>query len=131
MKHLWIGLAGAAGALSRYLLGTMVTAFLPLPFPLGTFVINVTGSFFLGLVAALGADRGLIPPQWRTPIGIGFIGAYTTFSTWTVDTVQLLEHGDFLTAGANVVGSLLFGMFAVWAGLRLGHRRLASRNSAE
>jgi CrcB protein len=121
MKLVWIGLAGSAGALSRAWLGALFTAHFPTPFPLGTFVINMTGSFLLGLVAALGADRGLIPPEWRAPLGIGFIGAYTTFSTWTVETVQLLERGHFALASLYVISSVGLGLVAAQGGLSLGH----------
>lgn len=117
MKYIWIGLAGAAGALSRYGLGLWMGRWLPAAFPWGTLVINLTGSFLLGLVAGLGNDRGLIPTPWRAPIAIGFIGAYTTFSTWTVDTVRLFETGQVVPATANVVASLALGLPAAWLGL--------------
>ncbi|HEY3366258.1 MAG TPA: fluoride efflux transporter CrcB [Symbiobacteriaceae bacterium] len=128
MKYLWIGLAGAAGALARYGLGLWVGGRLPLPFPLGTLLINVTGSFLLGLVAGLGSDRGLIPPAWRAPIAVGFIGAYTTFSTWTVETVRLFEAGRLDLALGNVVLSLALGLPAVWLGLVVSRRRGAPRS---
>lgn len=114
---MWIGLAGAAGALARYGLGLFVRGLAGPGFPVGTLLINLTGSFLIGLVAGLGADRGLIPAAWRTPIATGFIGAYTTFSTWTVDSVQLLEAGHWGAVLLNVVGSAALGLIAVWLGL--------------
>jgi len=125
LKYLWIGVAGAAGALSRYGLGLVVKGLAGPGFPAGTLLINVTGSLLIGLVAGLGSDRGPIPPAWRVPVATGFIGAYTTFSTWTVDSVQLLESGRGGAALTNVVVSVVAGAVAVWVGLLVSRLRTA------
>ncbi|MDF2628753.1 MAG: putative transrane protein [Symbiobacteriaceae bacterium] len=118
-SSLFVGLAGAAGALSRYLLGLLIQGFWPSPMPWGTLVINLTGSFLLGLLTGLGLHRGLIPPAWRIPLTTGFIGAYTTFSTWAVDTVLLAETGHIWAATANVMVSIGLGLPLAALGLRL------------
>lgn len=116
--YLALGLAGAAGASSRYLLGLLAATAAPGPFPLGTLLINLSGSLVLGLL--VGHDG--LPERWRIPVATGFLGAYTTFSTWTVDTIRLYEEGHVGLAGANVAVSLLLGLPLVWIGLRIGAR---------
>ncbi|MEW8978394.1 MAG: fluoride efflux transporter CrcB [Symbiobacterium sp.] len=117
-----IGVAagGALGALARHGLGQWLTALLPSAFPVATLVINLLGSALLGFVVGYGIERGRLPEAWRVPLTTGFIGAFTTFSTWSVDTVLLLEAGRWLPAAANVAFSLALGLVAVWAGHRLG-----------
>jgi len=116
-----IGVAGAAGAVARHLVGTWIGR---LPggraFPWGTLVVNTAGSFLLGLVTGLFVGRGALAPEVKAVLGTGFLGAFTTFSTWSVDTVLLLEAGRWLPAAANVAFSLALGLVAVWAGHRLG-----------
>lgn len=122
MRYLTIGLFGAAGALTRYLLGLWLSPLLPAGFPLTTLLINVTGSLLLGFLTAWGIERARLPEPWRQPITVGFIGSYTTFSTWTVDTVALLEAGHSIAAFTNVAVSLLLGLLAAALGYRLGQR---------
>jgi CrcB protein len=118
-EMLWIGLGGFLGANARYLLGLWVAARVGTTFPYGTFVINVTGSFVLGVVMGL-LDAHVLAPAVRLSLAIGFIGAYTTFSTFTYETLRLIEDGSVLLAGANVVGSVVVGMLAAVAGLAAG-----------
>ncbi len=122
MKYVAIGLAGALGALSRYSLGIWIAALMPVEFPIGTLVANLTGAFLLGVVATYGIERGRMPAAWHLPVTVGFLGSYTTFSTWTVETVLLMEAGEWAWAGLNVVGSLSLGLLAVWLGHRLANR---------
>jgi CrcB protein len=122
MKYVTVGLAGAVGALSRHLLGLFLSALLPIDFPLATLLINLTGSMLLGFVSGYGVERGHLPEPWRLPVTVGFIGSYTTFSTWAVDTVLLLESGRVVAALLNVGASLVLGLGAVWAGYALAHR---------
>jgi CrcB protein len=119
---IWIGLAGAAGALTRYLLGLWLGGILPPGWPWATFLMNISGSFLLGLVTGLGAERGLIPEQWRTPIGTGFLGAYTTFSTFSVETLALLAAGRPGAALAYALLSIGLGLSAAWLGLSLARK---------
>ena len=116
---LWVGLGGFAGANARYLLGLWVATRFGTMFPYGTFIINVTGSFILGIVMGL-LDAHVLAPAIRLSLGIGFIGAYTTFSTFTYETLRLVESGSLLLAAANVVGSVVVGMLAAIAGLAAG-----------
>lgn len=118
-EMLWVGLGGFLGANARYLLGLWVATRLGTTFPYGTFVINVTGSFVLGLIMGL-LDAHILAPAVRLSLAIGFVGAYTTFSTWTYETMRLLEDGSWELAFANVFGSLLVGMLAVIGGLAAG-----------
>lgn len=117
---LGVGLAGAIGALSRYGLDGLISERFPGTFPLGTFVVNVTGSFLLGLVFVVLTERVAASPALRTTITIGLIGAYTTFSTFSFETVRLIEDGALGTAALNVVATLAIGLFAVWAGMSVG-----------
>ena len=119
-KLLAIGLAGFAGALARYLLGGWVSNAHPTAFPLGTLVINTSGAFLLGLAATVGLDRALVNPSLRVVITVGFLGAYTTFSTFSLETMSLAESGSWGLAGLNLLLSVLLGLFAVWAGQALG-----------
>ena len=120
MRYLWIGLGGFLGAISRYYLGGLIAERWPGSFPVGTLAVNASGTFLLGLVVALGVERGLIPEALRVALAIGFIGAYTTFSTWSVETLRLLEAGSFRLALTNLVGSAVVGLASAWLGLKLG-----------
>lgn len=117
MKYIYVGLAGAAGALTRYWVGVVVGGLVTGRFPWAILLINITGSFLLGFLTGFGVERGLIPTAWRAPLSVGFVGAYTTFSTWTLDTVNLLESGHWALATANVAVSVVLGMAAVRLGL--------------
>jgi fluoride exporter len=120
MAILWVGLGGFIGANARYLLGGIVAEHYGTTFPLGTFVINVTGSFILGLFMAFAADRPWINPAWRLTFAIGFVGAYTTFSTFTYESIRLIQEKELLLATANVLGSVLLGGIAAFAGIVVG-----------
>jgi fluoride exporter len=115
-----VGIAGALGTLCRYGIGVFVADRYPGAFPLGTFLINVTGSFLLGLLFVLLTERAGLSPAWRTSVTVGFLGAYTTFSTFTLETFRLVEDGALGTAALNVIGSLAVGLIAVWLGVSLG-----------
>jgi len=116
---LWVGLGGFAGANARYLLGMWVATRFGTTFPYGTFIINVTGSFILGTIMGV-LDAHVLAPAVRLSLGIGFIGAYTTFSTFTYETLRLVESGSLLLAAANVVGSVVVGLLAAIGGLAAG-----------
>ncbi len=120
MTLAWIAVGGAAGAVSRYLLQGWVDEFAGGRFPWGTFVINISGSFVLGLLFALAVDRAFLSPEVRVPLMVGFISAYTTFSTLMLESWRLVESGDLALAFANLVGSVVVGMIAVVAGLAFG-----------
>jgi CrcB protein len=115
-----IGAGGFAGAIARYLVDGWVASFARGAFPWGTLAVNATGSFALGLLFAWTIERGLLPADVRGPVMIGFLGAYTTFSTLTLESWRLVESGSWSLAAANLVGSVIVGVVAVVAGLTLG-----------
>jgi CrcB protein len=112
-----IAVAGAAGAVARYKLDGFVSRRYPGSFPLGTFAVNMTGSFLLGLAFTLMAERFAPDPWVRSAVTIGFLGAYTTFSTLSFETYRLLEDGAAGLAVLNALGSMLVGVGAVYAGV--------------
>jgi CrcB protein len=111
--------AGAIGAVLRYLLDRLIQGRMRSDFPYGTLVINVSGSLILGFLTGAALHHGLAA-SWVTVLGTGLIGAYTTFSTFTFDTVRLLGSDAPSAAVANVVVSLVAGLGAAAAGLALG-----------
>lgn len=116
----WVGLAvaGAIGAPLRYLVDSAVGQRAVGVFPWGTFVINVTGSLLLGFLTGLGLYHAF-PRTPRVVLGTGFVGAYTTFSTFTYETVRLVEEGASIEATLSAVGTLLAGAAAAAVGLAL------------
>jgi CrcB protein len=119
MKTLWVGIGGFFGANARYWLGGWVAERYGTQFPWGTFVINISGCFILGLFATLVSERFITAPHWRLLVAIGFVGAYTTFSTFEYETFTMTESGELWRALANVVFSVLAGFLAVWIGVKL------------
>jgi CrcB protein len=115
---LGVAVASAIGAPARYLLDRYVASKGHGAFPWGTFTINISGSFVLGLLVGLGAHHGLSTSAVAV-LGAGFCGAYTTFSTFSVETIRLLEEGSVLEASLNVGVSLAAGLLAAAAGLGL------------
>jgi fluoride exporter len=113
-----IAAAGALGAASRYLVDGFVQDRVEGAFPWGTWVINVSGSLLLGFLVGLGLYHGLTATP-RAVIGTGFLGAYTTFSTLTFESVRLFEDGSRYESLLNAVGSLVAGLLAAAAGLAL------------
>lgn len=113
---LLVGLGASAGAVSRYLIDQAVTRNRATAFPAGTWIINITGSFILGLLTGLAAHHGL-PVDVVTVIGTGVCGGYTTFSTFSFETIRLTEDGSGLIAVGNVVGSIAAGLAAAALGL--------------
>jgi len=120
MSILLIGVGGFAGAVARYLVDGVVADRTGGGFPWGTLVVNVSGSFLLGLLFALTAERAILPADIRGPVMIGFIGAYTTFSTLMLESWGLIEGGSYLPALANLGGSVIVGLVALAAGLVIG-----------
>jgi CrcB protein len=115
-----IGLAGALGAISRYALQTWVSHAFGHPTLWATFAVNISGAFIIGLLVSLAEVKGVVPANLRVILAIGFLGAYTTFSTLTLESVNRLENGDTLAALTNVAGSIVVGLAATYAGLQLG-----------
>ncbi len=120
MQLLLVGLGGFAGAVLRWLVDGWVSERNPSAFPAGTLVVNLTGSFLLGIMFAWVIERNVLPADVRAPVMIGFIGAYTTFSTFMLESWRLVEEGAYGLAAANLVGSVVLGLVAVVAGLAVG-----------
>ena len=118
-RYAMIALGGAAGAIARYQVAAMIQARIPAGFPWGTFVVNTTGCVVMGVATVLLTERLVVHPNWRFLIPIGFIGAYTTFSTFELETFRAVTEGSWLIGAANVVGSVLAGYVALWLGVVL------------
>jgi CrcB protein len=122
MPLLLIGLGGFAGAIARYVVDGVVADRTGGAFPWGTLAVNVSGSFALGLLFALTTERAILPAEIRGPVLIGFIGAYTTFSTYMLESWRLVETGEIAAAMANIIGSVVLGIVAVVAGMAIGRQ---------
>ncbi len=116
MNYLIVGAGGFIGAITRYILALWIGQRWGRSFPLGTFVINITGSFLIGILMTLMAERIIENPQWRLLLVVGFLGAYTTFSTFEYETGALLRDSEWLYAGLNVIGSVVVGFIALKLG---------------
>lgn len=124
IAYLWVALGGALGSVSRYWLSGLVASRFGETFPWGTLVINVTGSFIIGIFAALAIPEGRLDPQSRAFttqfLMIGVCGGYTTFSSFSLQTLNLLRDREWLYAGGNILLSVVLCMVAVWLGYLLG-----------
>jgi CrcB protein len=119
-----IAVGGALGSVARYLVDGWVLDRVGATFPFGTLVVNLSGAFVLGLLSALTIDRSILPADIRAPVMIGFLGAYTTFSTLMLESWRLVESGEVVAGTVNVLGSAALGILAVLTGLTVG--RLAA-----
>jgi len=119
--YIWIAVGSAAGGVARYWCSGVVARLIGETFPWGTFVVNVLGSFVIGFVATLTAPDGrvFIGSTPRLAIMAGFCGGFTTFSSFSIQTLNLLNDGEFLYAGANIGLSVILCLVAVWAGSAL------------
>jgi CrcB protein len=111
-----IGIGGFLGAITRYGVALWIGQRWGRSFPLGTFVINVSGSFIIGLLMSLLTERFMANPQWRLLLVVGFLGAYTTFSTFEYETGTLIKDGEWLIAMLNVTLSVIVGFIALKLG---------------
>lgn len=118
MTYVLISLGAVLGANLRFLVGGWVADRFGAAFPYGTLVINITGSFLIGLVLTLAADR-IVPPWVRTTVAIGFLGSYTTFSTFSYETLALIQDGAILKAVLNIGVSVAVALVGVFAGAAL------------
>jgi CrcB protein len=117
VQYLVISLGGILGANARYILGTWIAGRYGTSFPYGTLVINISGSFVIGLFLTLIAERFVLHPHWRLFFAVGFLGAYTTFSTFSYESVVLIQNGAWRLGLVNMVGSVVLGPIAVVAGM--------------
>lgn len=117
-----IALGGSAGAVARFLVANGVYAWLGRGFPHGTLFVNVSGSFLMGFLTALLMQRFTMIVEFRAAVLIGFLGAYTTFSTFALESFYLIEEGDLRKAALNIFLSTVLCLAAVWIGLAMGRR---------
>ena len=122
IAYLWVALGGALGSVLRFWINDLVLSKTGSSFPWGILVINVTGSFLIGIFAAFTDPDGriLASPSVRQFLMIGICGGYTTFSSFSLETLKRLQEGDWLSAGANIVLSVVLCLIAVWLGYLLG-----------
>ncbi len=118
-KYLAVAAGSALGGMLRYFLGSTILSRTAAPFPAATFVINVTGSFVVGFFLTLATERLPMSAHLRLAVAIGFVGAYTTFSTFEYETLRLVEEDNLQLALLNVFLSVVVGFAAVWGGARL------------
>jgi len=119
-KYVIISVGAILGAFCRYWMGVWVAAKWGTQFAYGTLVINLIGSFVLGLFLTLNLDRGLFTPNARYLVAVGWCASFTTYSTFSWETFRYLQEGNFKLAGANVVFTLLGCLAATWAGATVG-----------
>lgn len=115
-KYLYIAIGGALGAIARYWVGVAVANRMGTKFPYGTFVINITACLIIGFSLTFLAKRAELNPAWRFLIPVGFIGAYSTFSTYEWETLSTIRTGAFLEAALYASSSFILGLIAVWGG---------------
>jgi CrcB protein len=118
-NSLAIGLAGFLGAITRYLVALLSLRLFGPSFPTATLLVNLSGSFFLGWFITHAATRTTLSDTTRLAIATGFVGAYTTFSTFAYESNALINEGSFTKAAVNLIGSLLLGLLAVRLGISL------------
>ncbi len=119
-KYLLIGLGGALGSVARYWVGSTISGRVGARFPYGTFTINMTACVIIGFALTVLGKRAGMNPAWRYLIPVGFVGAYSTFSTYEWETLSTLRSGAFAMAAVYALGSLVLGLAAVWGGAALG-----------
>ncbi|UUM30585.1 fluoride efflux transporter CrcB [Vibrio japonicus] len=115
----FIAVGGAFGACSRYLISELCVTLFGRGFPYGTLLVNVIGSFIMGLLIAAFENGTLANEPWRQIIGLGFLGALTTFSTFSMDNVLLMQQGAFIKMGLNVLLNVALSISAAWVGFQL------------
>ena len=115
-KYILIAIGGAFGSIARYWVGSTIAGRMGTKFPYGTFLINMTACALIGFSLTFLARRADLNPAWRFLVPIGFIGAYSTFSTYEWETLSTVRSGAFLLAALYAVSSLVLGLAAVWGG---------------
>jgi CrcB protein len=119
VNYFWIALGAIVGASARYFVSTQIARHFSTAFPYGTLLINTSGSLVLGFFLVYSTERVLLDPRWRLLVAIGFCGSYTTFSSYAYESFGLIEQGQWLLTGANIVASNALCLAAVLAGAAL------------
>ncbi len=117
-----IAAGGAAGAVFRFWVSSGIYGLLGRGFPFGTLVVNVAGSLLMGFLYIVMLERMTVAPEMRAALLVGFLGAFTTFSTFSIETLNLIEQADFFKAGLNIVISVTACLLACWFGVLLGRQ---------
>ena len=118
-KYLLIAIGGALGSIARYWVGSSIAGRMGIKFPYGTLIVNLTACIIIGFTMTYLGKRAELSPAWRFLIPVGFIGAYSTFSTYEWETLSSLRSGAFAIAALYAIGSLVLGLAAVWCGTLL------------
>jgi CrcB protein len=116
-KYVFIAVGGSLGAIARFWVGSVIASRLGTKFPYGTFVINMTACIIIGFSLTFLSRRAELNPAWRYLIPVGFVGAYSTFSTYEWETLSSIRTGAFLIAIVYAFVSLILGLLSVWAGI--------------
>ncbi len=117
-----IAAGGAVGAVLRFVLSNGIYRMVGRDFPYGTLAVNVLGSLMMGFLFITMVERQIISAEWRAAVLVGLLGAFTTFSTFSMETIALLEDGEILRAMLNIVLSILFCLAATWVGISVGRQ---------
>jgi len=117
-----IAIGGATGALLRFWMSSGIHSFLGRGFPYGTLVVNVSGSFVMGFLYVFILEKMEINTEWQAALMIGLLGAFTTFSTFSIETMNLIEAGDISKAGLNIILSVSLCLIGCWMGMVLGRQ---------
>lgn len=120
MQLLGIFVGGGIGALARFLLAKSIQTYVNSAFPVGILVVNVLGSLLIGLLWVLLLERFAIDAVWRNSLLIGLLGGFTTFSSFSLDTINLIIEGDLLNAALYILGSVLLCLLGTWLGILVG-----------
>jgi CrcB protein len=123
----YVAIGSALGGVSRYLVGGFVQRLMDTTFPTGTLLVNVSGSFLLGAILRYAVETPTLTPEMRALLTIGFCGGYTTFSTFSYETVALLKDGEWTRAGAYVAASVLLSLLGTFVGFGLAREVIAFR----
>ncbi len=118
-KYLLIAAGGALGSIARYWVGSTVSGRMGVRFPYGTLLVNMTACVVIGFTLTYMGKRADLNPAWRFLIAVGFIGAYSTFSTFEWETLSTMRSGAFMLAGLYAIGSMVLGLAATWCGTAL------------
>jgi fluoride exporter len=121
-RYLLVLIGGGTGALARYVAASAIMTRFGGKFPLGTLAINVTGSFLIGFLMTILTERFKVDPRWRILLVVGFLGGYTTFSSFEWETYTAVREGELWAGMLNVVSSVMLGYVAVWLGSMLARR---------
>ncbi|MDH5387703.1 MAG: fluoride efflux transporter CrcB [Gammaproteobacteria bacterium] len=119
---LFIAGGGAIGAVMRYGASLGAYSLFGRGFPYGTLFVNVTGSLLMGVLSIILLERFSVGPEWRAAILVGLLGSFTTFSTFSLETLSLLEQGDMMRAMVNIASSIIVCLAAVWLGVGIGRQ---------